>query len=227
MEGAALAEAKATSRFDDCLRLLQELQRDGQLYIAVMPPFAVEFVVDPQQLETRLGRRGLTAQQFDRECRDIAGLLYAILSEREESYKSRAVEDVADQQERDTRKAQIDANLNAVRNAFVTQRLQDRYHLKITSKAPSFLDIDWDAKVKVRDAQRQSLRLPYATCKLKFQREFNDSPFTVVSGRIFDAVQLNFSREEVEYLVRVFKVIRDVLEKLEASEEDETQGARS
>lgn len=96
-----------------------------------------------------------------------------------------------------------------------TQHLQDRYELKASSKAPTFSSIDWDIKLKTKDAKLERIRFPYATCRIAFQRDFDISPLTLFSGKAFDSMQVNFSIDEVQYLIKVLTSIMRHLEEAE------------
>ncbi len=103
--------------------------------------------------------------------------------------------------------------LNLVRETLVTERMKGRYTLKMTSKAPVFAELDWDIKLKTDDASRNEnwTVLPYTTLKLKFQKEFSDSPFALFGGSTFDSVQINCMVDEIDYLLRELSKVRDRL----------------
>ena len=54
-----------------------------------------------------------------------------------------------------------------------------------------------------------------ATLRLSFQRDFEDSALLVLGGRTFDSVQINFSRDEIDHLIRTLSRVRDRLATLE------------
>jgi hypothetical protein len=98
----------------------------------------------------------------------------------------------------------------------VDSALRRRYDLKRSSKAPSFSHVDWDIKVKYHDASIDPFDpIPYATFRISFQREFEDSAFAVLGGRTFDSVQVNFSKDEIDYIGKVFVAARERLAELE------------
>ena len=112
--------------------------------------------------------------------------------------------------------SRIADDARAVREQLFDEKLRRRYNLKRSSKAPSFNQVDWDIKVKRYDAKVEIFEpFPYATFRLSFQRDFDDSPFAVFGGRTFDSVQVNFSRDEIDYLVRVLSAASRQLATLE------------
>ena len=79
-----------------------------------------------------------------------------------------------------------------------------------------FNGVDWDVKVKRFDASFDDFQpYPYATVRLSFQRDFEDSAFAILGGRTFDSVQINFSKDEVDHLIRVLSRTRERLAALE------------
>lgn len=199
--------------FDATLEILSELYRSQQLFITLLPPFSVEFEIDEQSTAKVLDAR-VTERQFRTEAQEIGIFLLAHLEGDVEAY----IEGRSNRQGGPDR-AVLTQRAAAVRDAFWSEGLQSRYQLKVTSKAPAFAGLDWDIKIKLEDAKVAGLNLPYATCKLRFQREFEDSPYTVISGRVFDAVQVNFTKDEIDYVLRVFQVVRDRLQALQGSGE--------
>ena len=69
--------------------------------------------------------------------------------------------------------------------------------------------------MKIVDSHKEDVRFPYATCRIRFQREFTGSPVALLGGRPFDTIQLNYSVDEIEHLLRVFEKIRQHLEEIE------------
>lgn len=197
--------------FDEALQVLKELKRADDLFMVMMPPFGVEFQVDEETLK----EHNVAPHQFKRTAGRVAGALFAVLDGSEEEYISYRIERAGVKgEEAERERERVTARLASVREALVDPHLEKRYALKKSSKAPAFMDVDWDIKFKVLDAET-TVEFPYATCKIKFQREFEASPVTIVSGRLFDAVQLNFTLDEVRYLAKVFGVIGGHLETLE------------
>ena len=193
--------------FDATLRILKELYDSDRLFITLLPPFTVVFEFDPAEVKPLLGQ--MTAPLFDDISNDIGVLLMAILDDVEEFVQRRLARD------KNLDETELRRQIAATRLALWSAALQNRYHLKISSKAPAFAGIDWDIKVKVEDASLHSIDLPYTTCKIRLQREFDNSPFTVISGRVFDAVQINLTLDEVSYLIRVLTTVQRRLAELE------------
>ena len=144
----------------------------------------------------------------------IGVMLSAILEKQEEEYIDHFISSadgpqISDDVER------LKAEIENVRDRLYDSHLQQRYDLKKSSKAPSFTSIDWDIKIKHFDAKLSDFKpFPYATCRLSYQREFDQSPLTLF-GRAFDAVQINLSVDEIDYLSRVLATIRERLISLE------------
>lgn len=204
--------------FVQALEALQELKRAGDLYILLMPPFGLSFQTDEADVNRVLGDREVSLEDFKRASDEISSMLFAVLEESENRYIRASVEEEElGKEAEEARKAVFESRVARVGEALADEHLRGRHRLKVTSKAPAFMDIDWDAKVKLVDAHTK-IAFPYATCKIKFQRDFEASAFTLISGRIFDAVQLNLTLDEVKYLRRVLAVIEGHLENLERRE---------
>jgi DNA-directed RNA polymerase subunit L len=201
------------------LAILRNLYQNKELYIAMMPPIQIAFDISKDSLRKSLAEIGVTMEGFDHTCNYIGNILLAIFEKNETPYLSRYLSEHNFSQnypEYETEKERLEADIQAVREALVDQHLLNRYALKTTSKAPSFLGIDWDVKIKVKDAAlEEDIRFPYATCKIRFQREFDLSPFVFLGNSAFDNTQLNFSVDEIDYLIRTLTVVKRHLENAE------------
>ena len=202
--------------FEKTLALLSDLKDRGELFIALSPPFAASMDIDHDVLQTSLEESQIPEAGFRRAANQIGNMLAAVLRDSVEEFiqfsQGTGEDDERDPSETD----QLREKVQRVRDQLYDSHLQQRYDLKRSSKAPSFTDIDWDIKIKHFDAKLGNFApLPYATCRLSFQREFDDTPLTIFGGRAFDAVQINFSIDDIEHLSRVLARIRERLETLE------------
>ena len=116
-------------------------------------------------------------------------------------------------------RADIEATLRKrvaqVQDELYDDRLRRRYALKKTSKAPAFAAIAWDIKTKIADSAKPDLEaFPYATCRISYQKSFDDAPWSVL-GNLFDSAQINFTSDEVRYVIRVLQTIQAHLESAE------------
>ena len=144
-------------------------------------------------------------------------MLMAILDNSVEQYISRRSTTHLDTSDTPGNEQDIRDRIRKVTTRLHDDHLQHRYNLKKSSKAPSFAGVDWDIKVKHFDANVESLvPFPYATFRLSFQKEFEDTPFAFFGGRIFDSVQVNLSVDEIDYLIRALHRAKERLEALEA-----------
>lgn len=202
--------------FEKVLSLLTEIQKNREVYISLVPPFELSFEVDRETLRKRLEEYEIEEEDYKKMLARIENLAIASLEGQEEGYIDGYIErQELEEDEAEKKREELQEQLVKVQDVFLTRRLKQRYALKASSKAPSFHSIDWDIKLKVKDAKRDDIRFPYATCRIKYQREFTADPFALLGGRPFDTIQLNFSYDEVEYLIRVFGVIRQNLEEVE------------
>lgn len=203
--------------FSKVLTMLKDLCDSCELFIYFIPPFELSFDVDRDILRKRLKESDLSEKMFSTESDHVSSLLLATLREDAEDdfiesrIKELKLEDEKAEQERKI----LREELENVRKTLWNQHLKDRYDLKVSSKAPSFMSIDWDIKLKTKDAKLQRIRFPYATCKIAFQCEFEASPLAFFGTKFFDSVQINFTIDEIEYLMRVFATIRRHLEESE------------
>ena len=211
--------------FDTTLDVLDSLKDQGQLFISLSPPFTAVMEVDRQDLQNALASTQLSEPDFKRQADVVGSILVAILNDSTEDFIQEAARQHQAHQEGppDLSSEELHTQglerVEKVKSKIYDNRLQRRYDLKRTSKAPSFTNIDWDIKVKRLDANLSDFSpFPYATCRISFQKEFDDSPFTFFGGRTFEAVQINFSEDEIDYLVRVLSGIKDHLANIEKEE---------
>jgi hypothetical protein len=206
--GRPLAE---TDVFDVTVGILRELRDARRLFVVLLPPFTVLFEIDRDAYKPL--PTALSESDFWDATQDVGQALLAILEDEVEYFVQRRTRG-----DNALPAATWFARVELVRDALWTPELEARYQLKVSSKAPAFAGIDWDIKVKVEDASLGSIDLPYTTCKIRLQREFSDSPFTVISGRVFDSIQVNLTLDEVEHLIKVLGVVRERLSALEPQE---------
>lgn len=188
------------------------------MFIALSPPFTASMDIDREVLQQYLEKLGIPETEFRKSASQIGLMLGAILNDSIEEYISHGPSpEGVGQENLDDDENRKRGAIECVRNQIYDDHLQKRYDLKKSSKAPSFTDIDWDIKVKHFDAKLADFTpVPYATCRLSFQREFDDSPFALFGGRTFDAVQINFSVDEIDYLTRVLSRVKERLQAMES-----------
>ena len=198
--------------------MLERWKADGQLFISLSPPFTVTLEVDRVVMGETLTQPTLTPEQFSAASDEIGLILLNVLNRTEGRYIYGPGGRDSDEVDLETRAAQKQrkARVEEVKSRLYDDYLQRRYDLKKSSKAPSFNGVDWDVKVKRFDANVDDFQpFPYATLRLSFQRDFEDSAFAVLGGRTFDSVQVNFSRDEIDHLIRVLSRTRERLVMLE------------
>ena len=209
--------------FEPVLAILAQLKMSGDLFIALSPPFDVSFEIDRAVLRRRITGGGLSDSTFRHTAARIGPMLLAVLEDDIEDFVHRRVyhDDREQQAPLEGGSGQDESRLltmvEQVKTTLHDTHLQARYDLKKSSKAPSFTGIDWDIKMKLEDGSMETLtQFPYATCKIRYQREFELNPWSILSGRGFEAVQINVSIDEVKHLLRVFRTIK---ERLDAAED--------
>ena len=202
----------------ETLAVLEYWKGDSQLFISLSPPFGVTLEVDRTVMGDTLTRSALSEHEFRTASSEVGEILLNILNGTEERYvrgSGRKNVDILDSGSH-TSQEQREADVKAVKSPLYDDYLQRRYDLKKSSKAPSFNGIDWDVKVKRFDSNFDDFQpFPYATLRLSFQRSFEDSALAILGGRTFDSVQINFSKDEVDHLIRVLSRTRERLVALE------------
>ena len=144
----------------------------------------------------------------------LRGLLEGIVEE----YVEYRLGDL-DGQERSDKEAALHKRVEEVEHQLYDDRLRRRYALKKTSKAPAFAAIEWDIKTKIADGTMPELeRFPYATCRIAYQRGFDNTPWSVL-GNPFESTQINLTIDEVRYVIRVLQTIQNRLESAEQDRE--------
>ena len=167
-------------KITEILAILEQWKSNGELFVSLSPPFSVTLEVDRTIMRDALGQSGLTESEF-RECStEIGFILLNILNGTEDRYLEGGLSNSPEEIHRTQRKAYV----QDVKSSLYDDYLQGRYDLKRSSKAPSFNGIDWDIKVKQYDANFDEFRpFAYATLRLSFQRDFEDSAFSVLGGQ--------------------------------------------
>ena len=200
-------------KITETLAALEQWKADSQLFVSLSPPFAATLEVDRTVMRDTLAQSTLSADEFKAASDEIGVILLNILNKTEDQY---IFGPVGEDDEAKAAREQRTAYVGEVKSRLYDGYLQRRYDLKKSSKAPSFNGVDWDVKVKRFDASFEDFQpFPYATLQLSFQRDFEDSAFAILGGRTFDSVQINFSKDEVDHLIRVLSRIRERLAVLE------------
>lgn len=209
-------QKQMADQFSQSLELLQRLKSENKVFISFVPPFDLTFEIDKNALPGYLKESNFTAQDFKKASSRISSLLLAILqNDKKEFIASYIKRHELEGKKEEEKTTELNRYFTMVENALLNDHLQQRYNLKASSKAPTFTSIDWDIKLKVRDAQLEDIRFPYATCRITYQREYTSSYTAFLGGRSFDSVQLNFSLEEIKYLIKVFQGIKQALQDTE------------
>ncbi len=193
-------------KFDRVLAAVEGLVVANECFVLLRPPFGAALEVRNRAPIEALTEHGITLAEREEGVDDITMLMWAALLDRvDEFIGHRVSEDEAGDSE------EWQSRAEAVTQGLVDDGLRSRYRLKRLSKAPAFTDIDWDVKVKVDDAGESDLQpFPYVTVKLKFQRDFGDEPFWL-GGTTVDSVQVNFSTEELEYVIHSLQRSREAI----------------
>ena len=202
------------AKFDLVLAMLARLIAENECFILFAPPFAATIEVRDLHAWKALEDQGVTGAERDTATKDITDLMLANLQDEVNSF----VEHKTEHNESETSDTAQEwrSRSEAVAQSLIGEHLRRRYLLKRLSKAPAFTDIDWDVKVKVGDASESNLQpFPYATIKLRFQREFGGDVVSWLSGRHLESVQVNFSSDELAYLIHSLELANAALHKAE------------
>ena len=166
----------------ETLAALAQWKADGQLFISLSPPFTATLEVDRTVMADTLAHSALSAAEFKAASEEIGLILLNILNRTEALYVSGTVGGDAVAEVAQGRR---EAYVAEVKSRLYDAYLQRRYDLKKSSKAPSFNGVDWDVKVKRFDASSEEFQpFPYATLRLSFQRDFEDSAFSLLGGNV-------------------------------------------
>ena len=206
--------------FSQALKIIGEMLGKGEAFISLSPPVAITIEIDRAVVRTyfRESQGSDSVAKFREQASEIGQLLLPILEGTTEQFVNARVkqrsEDKTETRSNDDYRKELTSKIEDVRKHLYDERLQKRYNLKKSSKAPSFSDIDWDIKTKHVDAKIESLTpFPYATCKITFQKEFEMSFPSILNA--FGSIQINFSVDEIHYLQRVLSTIEERLRSLE------------
>jgi hypothetical protein len=110
---------------------------------------------------------------------------------------------------------EVDEQVDALRRklAFVDTKLVDkylrqRYFFKSLARVPSFLSLDWTINVTYFHGEDGESPFPYVSCLLEYQKAAPMSEFDKVFGQGKEALKIDFTLDEVEYLIKTFKAIK-------------------
>lgn len=197
--------------FSAALDVLSHLRDRGDLLISLSPPFRVSIEIERATLGPHLADASLSEGNVREAASEASDIIRALLDDSLDDYVIyRLGETEGDERSR----IEIDVrdHVEGVRAKLLDDHLMHRYTLKKTSKAPTFTAIDWDIKRKIADGSMMELKpFPYATLRFTYQKEFDDAVWSVLSGP-FDSTQINFTIDEVQYLIRVLQAVESHLE---------------
>jgi len=200
--------------FESVLNFYETNKED--LFISLAPPFDIKFEIGSDRINKFLSDNDFDKGSFDINSNHITVILLAILRKDENGFIKAYISDIVEDKKSDeylVQKNKLVEEIKLVKEKLFNSDIQDRYDLKINSKAPSFTNLDWDIKIKVVDSKLEDIHLPYATCKFSYQKEFEYSPLTILGSNAFNSLQINFSVEDIDYIIKVFSNIKGHLAK--------------
>lgn len=205
--------------FDAVLQLLSRMagEHSGECFILFSSPWSGTIeLADPSVLGV-LGDAGMDDREIRRAFAEVSGLLMAVLRDDFEGFLQLGTpfEEEADSE---ARRGEYQRRFDAVHHLLVDDHLRRRNQLKRLSKAPAFSDLDWDIKLKLADASESSfVPFPYATIRLKYDTSFEDgaSPFPLLTTRQTQSVQVNFTVDEIDYVIAALRRARESLDQAE------------
>ncbi|CCQ90085.1 hypothetical protein NITGR_240004 [Nitrospina gracilis 3/211] len=209
LDPASDLDDEVSSEFEKILKILKELQDQENLFISLVPPFDISVKIDKEIRQEKLKQAEIDEKVFKNDLRKIETFILVSILGEQNSYIENVLErtNIRGPKAEEKRK-EINEAIKKVEEKLVNERLKQRYFLKASSKAPSFHSLDWDIKLKIKDAQIEKISFPYATCKFRYQREFSESPLNLIGGKTFDSVQINFSGDEIDYLIKQLEIIK-------------------
>ena len=207
-----MPEAENKDSFVNALAIIAN--PENHVFISLVPPFELSFEIDKDILKTSLQNSKITREDFKKSGQIISSLLLAILRKQEKGFVKFYLENQQAEDGKEDEKSLLE-KMDQVRSHLYNPQLQNRYDLKKSSKAPSFTNIDWDIKIKAKDSKVDEIKYPYVTCKLIYQKIFEYSPYYVLGGPAIDAIQINFAKDDVDYLIRVLEKVKSHLQAIE------------
>lgn len=207
-----MSEKEHKDFFIDSLAIIAN--PNNHVFISLVPPFELSFEIDKDILKMNLQNSSMAKEDFKRNSQIISSLLLAILRGQEKGFVKFYLENQQSEDGKEDEKSLL-AKMDQVRKHLYNSQLQNRYNLKKSSKAPSFTNIDWDIKIKAKDSKVDEIKYPYVTCKIIYQKIFEYSPYYVLGGQAIDAIQINFAKDDIAYLIWVLENVKSHLEKIE------------
>ena len=202
--------APGDETFSVALNVLSHLRDRGDLLISLSPPFRVSIEIERTTLGPNLMDASLSEKDVRETASEASDIIRALLDDSLDEYVSYRLGET-EGEERSRIEIDVLGHVEGVRGKLLDDHLKHRYTLKKTSKAPAFTAIDWDIKRKIADGSVSELNpFPYATLRFTYQKEFDDAVWSVLSGP-FDSTQINFTIDEVRYLIRVLQAVENHL----------------
>ncbi len=210
----------------------------NEAYLALTPPFAARLVIDEAVLAEMAAKLEVDEKILQQQVQEVSLMILGVLMEQQDSMASYLVSRVHDRdvvsverppeqrQESEAKAKLFRTRMKSIAEVVVDKHLRNRFRLKVASKAPSFSGISWDVKVKVLDDADKEFsagRVPYTTIRVEYQKQFSEDSTFVLGPDVFDAVQINLTRDDVEFLVRTLRRLSDSLAEFE--EECEEHGS--
>ncbi len=207
-------EIESVEKFREAVKISRNLIDNGSIFIFVssIEYSEIKVQVDRESLESILKPTAFSYDEFNSHLGEISRLLSVCLDNKQDSFmKSRVVEWRDEEQYDETRiadaKSVLESKLQSVIETIIDDSLRQRYFLKKYAKSPYFTGFEWEVNVKHSDGETDVVKpLPYATCQIRFIQPGTKYRFPFMEHT--ESVQIDWTEEEIDYITRVFEVIK-------------------
>lgn len=216
-------ETESVAQFQEAVRITRNLIDSGSIFVLVSPIEVtdIKVQVDRESLEVTLRPTAFSYDDFNNFLGEISRLISICLEKNEDTYIESRIEYWRDEEKYDeariaNEKSKLQSKLQSVNEVLVDNRLRQRYILKQYAKSPYFTDFDWEINVKHSDAETDIVQpLPYATCQIRFAKPGAKYRFHFLEHT--ESVQIDWTEEEIDYVTRVFEVIKQRIQYLKGT----------
>lgn len=216
-------ETEPLVRFQEAVRIARTLIDNGSIFVFVSPIEVtdIKVQVDRESLEVTLRPTPFSYDDFNNFLGEISRLIAISLEKNEDAYIESRVEYWRDEEKYDeariaNEKSMLQSKLRSVNETLVDNRLRQRYILKQCAKSPYFTGFDWEINVKHSDGETEIVQpLPYATCQIRFAEPGTKYRFSFLEHT--ESVQIDWTEEELDYMIRVFEVIKQRIQHLKGT----------
>jgi len=202
------------------LAIVQRLLKQRKIFLSISSEKAITLEIEDEAIEAEAKRTAIAADELKSVLvTQISRMLLICLDNEQDEYiemqyRTRPYLEEIPKDEINKRKSVLRTKLELVNKQLIDDRLKERYQFKKLAKADTFIEADWELKVKHSDRKNRSASpYPYATIQIKYQINKGDRSF-LFGPTTVESKEIDFTLEELEYMENLLKAARNGLNHL-------------